>query len=111
MYCHLCFLLFLPGIKSSDFLVDIISPVSITMEYLGHLRVTGPAMDLAVEQLRERYGSVFQVRHTYIFNKSATSCDVQAYDMDDMLSKFYYKDKLPSNLTAVIFPGKLATTF
>ena len=107
MFLSLSFLLFLSEMGSSDFLVDIISPVSITTEYLGHLRVTGPAMDLAVDQLRERYGRVFQVRHTYIYDKNAMNCDTQADSMDDMLSKFYYKDKPQSNLTVVIFTGKV----
>ena len=84
------------GCLYSAFLVDIISPVGRTTEYQGTLRLSGPAMDLAVEQLHQQYGNAFQIRHTYIYEINSTSCERQADSMVDSSEKFYFLDKEPS---------------
>ena len=92
-------------LRNCAFLVDIITPASLTTEYFGSLRLTGPASDMAVEYLREQYGHVYQIRQNYIYDKNAKNCGDQADFMEDMLAKFFYKQKPPSNLTVVIFSG------
>ena len=70
-------------------------------------RCAGPAMDMGVEYLRKHYSEVFQVRHTYIYDRHILRCTYQADLIEDMLLRFFYKDKSSSNATAVIFPGTM----
>ena len=105
LHSCLLLLLFYTRFHNATFLVDIISPISATTEFLGSLRLTGPAIDMGVEYLGKQYSEIFRVRHKYIYDRNAASCAQQADSIEDMLSRFYYKIKSTSNATVVIFPG------
>ena len=78
-YVHYCC-----GGHNATFLVDIISPISVTMNFRPFwLTMTGPFIDLTTEHLRKKCGEVLKLRHNYIYDRNG--CSQQANSLEDMI--------------------------
>ncbi|XP_055343424.1 atrial natriuretic peptide receptor 1-like [Paramacrobiotus metropolitanus] len=88
-----------------DFSVEIISPGIAYVSSLSSLPMTGPAIDIGVEDIQRIYSNYFQVKLTYLYNLSILNCDDAAAGFDYMVSDYYYRKRRPVNLTLFTYPG------
>ncbi|XP_055348151.1 atrial natriuretic peptide receptor 1-like [Paramacrobiotus metropolitanus] len=72
--------------------------------YTGAIPYVGPAYDMALEDIRERYGSVLNITHTYLLNHTKGSCD-SVENVEALLAEFYYRTEETADLTTMINPG------
>ncbi|XP_055350900.1 uncharacterized protein LOC129597405 [Paramacrobiotus metropolitanus] len=87
------------------FSVDIVTLGNINLQTLGSLPLSGPAIDLAVEELRTVYKDVFTVSHAYLYDRQAKTCEEVASVADDLVAGFYYRKNTTSDLTVFISVG------
>ena len=92
------------------FSVEVITLANINIYTPSSIPLSGPPVDLAVAEIRQRYSSVFQLEHTYLYDKSALTCEDVDMVADNLLAEHYYlrngSNNTP-NMTALIIPGEV----
>ena len=98
---------------NSSFTVEVITVGNINVFSLGSIPLIGPAIDLAVGEIRQKYSSVFHLEHTYLYDKSALTCEDVDMVSDNLLAEHYYRRKSSKtpNMTALIIPGTWNTLY
>ena len=100
-------------VDNSSFSVEIITVGNINVFSLGSIPLVGPAIDLAVGEILQKYSSVFHLEHTYLFDKSALTCEDVDTVSDNLLAEHYYRRRSSRtpNMTALIIPGTCNTLY
>ena len=96
-------------ISANVFRVEVLTVGNINLEVLGAIPLIGPAVDLAVKEIQQAYSSVFNLSHTYLYDRSALTClDVDTVS-DDLLARHFYRREADINMTVIITPGCTAS--
>ena len=72
---------------------------------LGSMPYTGPAVDLAVEQLRVECKNVFNLSLVNLYDKNARSCEQTSDGAGDILGRYFNQRKTGADITGIIFSG------
>lgn len=97
-----------------DRLTSVRSKIEIEIVTLGYvppvayssLSFIAPAMDFAVEEIRNLYGRKFNFSHVYLYDEMAPNCRSMEFAADYLLSRWFYTKASRPNQTAFISPSK-----
>jgi hypothetical protein len=102
--------LFLTVCSSLAIVIQSLSPVEVMVLAFGtaapfgvpSISITGPAYEVAVEELGRKYNGTFNF--TYSFSRAHSCLSVIETD-DDILSKWYYRYKPSGGIIVFVNPG------
>ncbi|OQV24194.1 hypothetical protein BV898_02141 [Hypsibius exemplaris] len=94
-----------PGLTIS-FSVEIVTVGNMYPNAPGAIPFVGPAFETAVADLRQKYGAIFEVKHTYLVDRKYANAVELAFGIEVMTASWYYdRERTPANLTVLIFGG------
>jgi hypothetical protein len=92
--------------ESGKFSVEIVTLGYIYPNAGASLAYQGPALDVAIEELRKTYGQSMDIKHTLLVDPKIANCPSLAENAEHMLSKWYYQSRTMANATAIISTSK-----
>jgi hypothetical protein len=76
-------------------------PDPITLPYMQ------PVIDTALADLRKKYGGLFNLSHTYVFDENIRDCPTQKAEISVLLSRYVLGRPYIPDMTALISTGKI----
>lgn len=90
--------------------VLIVTPGLTGASTTASITMTGPAFDVAFQNLRPIYPSI-HFRHLYVYNYSIKDCGTFQNKVQDILSRWYYCGDFDRSLPIyIVTPGKMVLT-
>ncbi|GAU92155.1 hypothetical protein RvY_04272 [Ramazzottius varieornatus] len=84
--------------------INIVTAGFHSSKFLSSLTYNLPALQLAVSDMQTKYGKRFQLNHIVLADLLSTDCFQYADTTSLVMSKWYYTEQQPADLTAVIGP-------
>ncbi|OQV12599.1 hypothetical protein BV898_13163 [Hypsibius exemplaris] len=85
--------------------INIATPGSLTVSSATGLPFIAPAIESAIQELQREYAGVFNWTWDLIYDKSITNYTDFPYSADDLVAKWYYKQRPPADLTVLLYAG------
>lgn len=82
----------------------------LTVGYFGNrdfvsLTYSAPAMDLAVDDVRQKFNITLNISLTYLQDPEIKDCDTFGERSDYLMSEWYYRQRDKGSLGVVVVPG------
>ncbi|OQV14078.1 hypothetical protein BV898_11742 [Hypsibius exemplaris] len=85
--------------------LDIVSPGVIGNYTASSINLSGPAFDVSISRLRERFLAHFNISHTFLYNYSILNCVDFQNEVQNMLARWYYTVDRSESVTVIMTPG------
>jgi hypothetical protein len=90
--------------------VDIVTPGLLGEITPSTITLTGPAFDVGIDKLRRKLTN-FNISHTYLFDEDILDCATFQDRVQNILSKWYYRERQENNVVIIMLPGKTDRLF
>jgi hypothetical protein len=85
--------------------LDIVTPGLQGESSASTITLAGPAFDVGIDKLRRKLTN-FNITHTYLFDEDILDCVTFQDRVQNILSKWYYRERQENNVVIIMLPGK-----